>query len=102
MKYIDAEKLLAEIERQYRSIENATGDYAEGRRMELKNLCELITSLQLEPIGIEKEAEIDPSMVSNFGPCAFNLSVVLTQEEMAKMNITPFFSRKVNVIVKNV
>ena len=34
MKYINADKLRAEIERQKRSIENATGDFAEGRRFE--------------------------------------------------------------------
>ena len=53
MKYIDSEKLLAEIERQSKSIENATGDYAEGRRLELENIRNLVTSLQQEqPIQI--------------------------------------------------
>ena len=100
MKYIDAHKLLVEIDRQKIGY-NTDGEHA-AEYNTCRKILDIITSLQMEPIGIEKEAEIDPSMVSNFGPCAFNLSVVLTQEEMAKMNITPFFSRKVNVIVKNV
>ena len=57
--------------------------------------------LMQEQPEIEKEAEISPSMISNFGPCAFNLSVMLTQEEMVKMNIIPFFTKKVNVIIKD-
>ena len=47
-KYIDSKKLIAEIERQSKSIENATGDFAEGRRWELDNLHKLIASLQQE------------------------------------------------------
>ena len=58
MKYIPADKLIAEIERQSKSIENATGDFAEGRRGELDNLHRLITSLQQEKPEVDVEKEI--------------------------------------------
>lgn len=48
MKYIDAEKLRAEIERQSKSIENATGDFAEGRRLEQRVILSFLDTLEAE------------------------------------------------------
>ena len=106
MKYIDAEKLKAEIERLQGLLKSPlceclTDDYKAGGIKQLDLLLSFITSLQEEQTEIEKEAEISPSMVSNFGPCAFNLSVTLTQEEMGKMNIVTFITKKANIIIKD-
>lgn len=98
-KYIDAEKLKAKV----KDLNLATKTYEEQVAFinALAMVVEIIDSLQQEQPEIEKEAEISPSMVSNFGPCTFNLSVAFTQEEMAKMNIVLFLSKKVNVIIKD-
>lgn len=57
-KYIDAEKLIAEIKRMEKSVENATGDYAEGRRFEQRHIRFFITSLQQEkPLTVEDVVE---------------------------------------------
>lgn len=50
MKYIDSEKLIAEIERLAKSIDNAIGDFAEGRRLEQRIILSFITSLQQEQL----------------------------------------------------
>ena len=98
-KYINADKLKAEIEKMFNE-NGALGQMAERfahRAAEDYNILSLIETMQEEEAEIEKEAEVSPSMVSNFGPCTFNLSVTLSQEEMAKMNIVPFLSRTVRV-----
>lgn len=65
-KYIDAEKLKAEIERQ--------------RRQENEQSKEIM-----------KEARIGPGLLSNYGPSSFVLDVELTQEEIAKLGLAPGF-----------
>ncbi|GEM_PF-3914904 len=42
---IDISVLLAEIEREYKSLSNATNDFAMGRKAELKNLLSFIESI---------------------------------------------------------
>jgi hypothetical protein len=99
-KYIDAEKLKAEIEN-IALFPTKSADYNDGREDMKMMILDIIDSLQQGQTEIEKEAEISPSVVSNFGPCAFNLSVALTQDEMEKMNIAPFLTKKVNIIIKD-
>lgn len=45
VEYIRKDAIVAEIERELKSISNATGDFAEGRRMELNNLLSFLRSL---------------------------------------------------------
>ena len=98
MKYIPAEKLIAEIEKRQ---EELSDHNFHSMAEEYDNVLDIIKSLQQEQMEIEKEAEINPSMISNFGSCVFNLSITFTQDEMNKMNIAPFFTKKVNVIIKD-
>ena len=42
---IDISVLLAEIEREYKSLSNATNDFAMGRKAELKNILSFIESI---------------------------------------------------------
>jgi hypothetical protein len=58
-------KLNAEIERQIKSTENATGDFAEGRRWELENLCNLITSLQQEQPQVADASKMEKVELEN-------------------------------------
>ena len=108
-KYIDAEKLISKIVELRKelpdTIEHLNDEesgFARGQQYELTAIETEILCFQQEQTGIEKEAEISPSMVSNFGPCTFDLSVILTQEEIEKMGITPFVTKKTNVIIKDV
>lgn len=48
MKYIDADKLKAEIRRRIDWLNTATGDFAEGRRAEMHSLYDFIDSHQQE------------------------------------------------------
>lgn len=105
-KYIDAEKLISELTKMQFTLNAScrkpqSDNIVRAISLEYDDVISLITFLQEEQTEIEKEAEINPSMVSNFGPCAFSLSVMLTQEEMAKTNIAPFLTKKVNVIIKD-
>lgn len=55
MKYIDAEKLKAEIKRRIEWLRPATTDFAEGRQAEMRSLYDFIDSLQQEQLpGIEE------------------------------------------------
>jgi len=47
-KYIDADKLKAEIKRRIEWLSTATTDFAEGRRVEMRSLYDFIDSLQQE------------------------------------------------------
>ena len=55
------QQIKAEIERQRKSIENAKGDFAEGRRMEQINMLSVLNTLEEEPVELEKliEDELD-------------------------------------------
>lgn len=45
VQHIDISVLLAEIEREYKSLSNATNDFAMGRKAELKNILSFIESI---------------------------------------------------------
>jgi len=46
------EQIRAEVERQAKSIDTATGDFAEGRRMEQRIILSLLDTLQEQPVNI--------------------------------------------------
>lgn len=50
MNYIDADRLRAEIRRRIEWLNTATGDFAEGRRAEMRSLYDFIDSLQEEQL----------------------------------------------------
>ena len=55
VQHIDISVLLAEIEREYKSLSNATNDFAMGRKAELKNILSFIESIKAEDVYLEKE-----------------------------------------------
>lgn len=65
MKYIDAEKLNAEIKRRIEWLSTATNDFAEGRRAELRSLYDFVAHLQQEQLikSELKEEKIECSPV---------------------------------------
>lgn len=64
MKYIDADRLRKEIEWRLSYIETATGDYAEGRRCELRYLLSIIdVPRQKQPDDICKEGKVECSPI---------------------------------------
>lgn len=63
-KYIDADHLRKEVEWRLNYIETATGDYAEGRRCELRYLLSIIdVPRQEQPDDICKEGKVECSHI---------------------------------------
>ena len=54
-QYINKDAVVAEIERELKSINNATNDFAEGRRMELNNILSFLDTLEVKEVDLEKE-----------------------------------------------
>lgn len=48
VQHIDISVLLAEIEREYKSLSNATDDFAMGRKAELKNILSFLGALEVK------------------------------------------------------
>ena len=92
----EIERLKAE-QVQYSDIYESVDDYArasmcEGMVSTLSHLLSFIESLEKEqPQEIVKEARISPGALTNFGTSSFVLDVELTQEEQAKLCLSPGF-----------
>lgn len=95
-KNIDAEKLIAEIERLSEQYGDTVFDNA--AKAALEKVYSIISSLQQEQPGcVEKTARISPGMLSNFGTSTYVLDVDFTQDEMAKIAPFGFNSGKIKI-----
>lgn len=102
-KYIDSEKLVAEIERLQQGVrnkwkENPRSSIDDGFLTACSQFLAIVASLQQEQPGcVEKTARISPGLISNFGTSTYVLDVDFTQDEMAKIAPFGFNSGKIKI-----